>query len=99
VRAVATPSLDGLGPADPRTVSAWRLLGRLGVGGMGVVYLAERNGQRAALKVIHPGLAADPTFVMTEGAVVPMVAHDAGERLGRHSCALVSPELPSTESG
>ena len=35
----------------------------LGAGGMGVVYLAERDGQYAALKVIHARFVSDPVFV------------------------------------
>jgi serine/threonine protein kinase len=38
----------------------FRLLGRLGSGGMGVVYLAAgHNGERTAVKVLHPHLSAD----------------------------------------
>ncbi|WP_322751199.1 MULTISPECIES: serine/threonine-protein kinase, partial [unclassified Frankia] len=40
----------------------WRVLNRLGGGGMGVVFLAERDGHRAALKIIRPELADDPAF-------------------------------------
>lgn len=44
-------------------VGSYRLVKRLGAGGMGVVYLAERADrhfdQRVALKVIHGGLATD----------------------------------------
>ena len=48
---------------DPTTLGRYRLLGRIGAGGMGAVYLAETPGRvRVALKVIHPHLAADHTF-------------------------------------
>lgn len=41
----------------------WKVTGTLGAGGMGVVYNAVReDGQRAALKVVNPGLASDPQF-------------------------------------
>jgi outer membrane protein assembly factor BamB len=48
---------------SPRQVGPYRLLGRLGAGGMGQVFLGEdAAGRRAAVKVVHPGLAHDPRF-------------------------------------
>ncbi|MFE5631672.1 bifunctional serine/threonine-protein kinase/ABC transporter substrate-binding protein [Streptomyces sp. NPDC056543] len=52
-----------LRPADPSTIAGYRLLGRLGAGGMGVVYLARSaGGALAALKLILAEHAADPGF-------------------------------------
>ncbi|WKU05338.1 protein kinase [Micromonospora sp. HUAS LYJ1] len=49
--------------ADPACLGDYQLVGRLGVGGMGVVYLAEDDdGRHAAVKLIQPALAADPEF-------------------------------------
>jgi serine/threonine protein kinase len=52
-----------LGNSDPIVVAAYRLLGVLGHGGMGRVYLGvSREGRRLAIKVIRPELAEDPVF-------------------------------------
>ncbi|MEV4003270.1 serine/threonine-protein kinase, partial [Actinomadura sp. NPDC049753] len=52
-----------LQPGDPVGVGGYRILARLGAGGMGVVYLARSPGGRlAALKLIRPDSAEDPGF-------------------------------------
>ncbi|MFE2874284.1 serine/threonine-protein kinase [Streptomyces roseus] len=48
---------------DPREVGGYRVVARLGAGGMGRVYLAHTPGGRpVALKVVRPELAGDPGF-------------------------------------
>ncbi|MFE9737933.1 protein kinase [Streptomyces sp. NPDC006477] len=48
---------------DPTSVASYRLLARLGSGGMGTVYLARTPGGRTvALKTVHARLATDPAF-------------------------------------
>ncbi|MER7426552.1 serine/threonine-protein kinase [Nonomuraea rubra] len=50
-------------PQDPAKVGPYRIAGRLGAGGMGVVYAGvDAAGQRAAVKLIHHTHAADPEF-------------------------------------
>ncbi|HET6484534.1 MAG TPA: protein kinase [Actinoplanes sp.] len=55
--------METLRSADPVRLGGYRVVGRLGRGGMGVVYLAEnRAGDQVAIKLIHADLAADPEF-------------------------------------
>ncbi|MGY1455481.1 protein kinase domain-containing protein [Streptomyces sp. SS8] len=55
--------MEPLGDGDPRWIGAYRLLGRLGAGGMGRVYLARsERGRTVAVKVVQEELARQPSF-------------------------------------
>ncbi|MFF0642978.1 serine/threonine-protein kinase [Streptomyces tendae] len=55
--------MRGLGDGDPQRIGVYRLLGRLGAGGMGHVYLARSDrGRMAAVKLVREELAALEEF-------------------------------------
>ncbi|MFF9857602.1 MULTISPECIES: protein kinase domain-containing protein [Streptomyces] len=55
--------MSALEPDDPRTVGEYRLLSRLGLGGMGRVFLGRSPGGRlVAVKVVHAELLRRPEF-------------------------------------
>jgi eukaryotic-like serine/threonine-protein kinase len=55
--------LQALQPGDPRAVGPYVLVGQLGSGGMGRVFMGRSMGGRlVAVKVIRSDLAADPDF-------------------------------------
>jgi hypothetical protein len=49
-------------PEDPDQVGGFRVIGRLGAGGFGTVYVAGRGGRLAAVKVMQSRLARDHRF-------------------------------------
>jgi serine/threonine protein kinase len=60
---VTGPRRQRLQPGDPGQIGPFRLLGRLGEGGMGRVFLGESPGGReVAIKVVHPHYASSPDF-------------------------------------
>jgi len=59
---ILPPSFRDLGPSDPRVIGDYALLGRLGTGGMGTAYLAEKAGKLIVVKVLRPDLAENPDF-------------------------------------
>jgi serine/threonine protein kinase len=51
--------MEPLNSKDPKSIGGFTLVGRLGKGGMGVVYLASRKSESVALKVIRDSLLDD----------------------------------------
>ncbi|MGY5104169.1 serine/threonine-protein kinase, partial [Streptomyces sp. 900105245] len=55
--------MEKLGPGDPQRIGAYRLLARLGAGGMGNVYLARSDrGRTVAVKLVREELAEQEEF-------------------------------------
>jgi len=69
----------GLQPGDPQTIGPYRLVGQLGSGGMGRVFLGVSAGGRpVAVKVIRAELVADPEFRMRFGREVASARRVSG---------------------
>lgn len=55
--------MEKLVSGDPQRIGSYRLLGRLGAGGMGRVFLARSDrGRTVAIKLVRPELAAQQQF-------------------------------------
>lgn len=98
--AVPQVACQELNPNEPRTIAGYQLLGRIGAGGMGTVYLARREGAatQVALKTIHPELLDHAELLLRferEVEVLSMVSGaytarvlDAGVDAGRPYLAM-----------
>lgn len=75
--------MEPLKPKDPKQVGDWTLVARLGVGGMGIVYLAARGTQNAALKVIHSHLTDDENWLLRFKREVEVLSRVRGERVAQ----------------
>lgn len=68
-----------LRPGDPEQIGEFRVVGRLGGGGMGTVYLGEApEGRLVAIKVVHEYLATDPEFRRRFGHEVEAASRISG---------------------
>lgn len=73
------PAVAPLSPSDPPKAGPYRLLGRLGAGSMGVVYLGvSRAGRPVAVKVVRADLAEDSHFRQRFAAEVAAARRVAG---------------------
>ncbi|MEV7082063.1 serine/threonine-protein kinase [Streptomyces sp. NPDC093516] len=72
--------MENLRPGDPTQVGDYRLLRRLGAGGMGQVYLGRsQRGRTVAVKLVHPQLAYDAEFRRRFRAEVAAARRVGGE--------------------
>src|SRR5690606_14671777 len=79
-------TVDPLRPGDPREVAGFHVVGRLGAGGMGVVYLADHPEHGpAALKFVRAGgpAVADPAFRARFGREVEAARRVRSPRVAR----------------
>lgn len=85
--------MDALRAGDPDRIGAYRLVGRLGSGGMGQVFLGRSAGGRpVAVKVIRPEYGADAGFRRSFAREV-----EAARRVGGFFTAQVVDADPDAE--
>lgn len=73
-----------LDPSDPQHLGEFVLTGRLGAGGMGVVYLGRAaDGSLVAVKLVRADLAHDPTFRERFRREVEALRRVSGPRVAR----------------
>jgi serine/threonine protein kinase len=76
---VAYDVVGGLKPGDPQLIGPYRLVGQLGSGGMGRVFLGlSAGGRPVAVKVIRAELAADQEFRVRFGREVAAARRVSG---------------------
>lgn len=51
--------VEPLKPTDPRSFGGWKIKGRLGEGGYSTIFLGEKSGELAAVKMIRKELLSD----------------------------------------
>jgi predicted Ser/Thr protein kinase len=79
------PVARPLGPGDPRQIGKFEIIGLLGAGGMGEVYLGAADGRYAAVKLIRPQLVSPERFKreiailyqVPPGVAPQVLAHDS----------------------
>ncbi|MEW2548634.1 serine/threonine-protein kinase [Streptomyces sp. NPDC047002] len=91
--------MEKLAPGDAQSIGSYRLLARLGSGGLGQVYLARAaDGRTVALRLIRRELAAQPAFRAALGQEVAAARRVAGPWAVPLVDADTEAELPWTAS-
>lgn len=89
------PGLSPLRAGDPEQLGPWRLIGRLGSGGMGLVFLGEtKGGVRAAVKTIRPDVADVPQFRSRWESEIEAARRVSSSRVARYISADPSDSVP-----
>ncbi|HSA53016.1 MAG TPA: ABC transporter substrate-binding protein [Yinghuangia sp.] len=85
--------IQALRPGDPDEVGGYRVIARLGTGGMGQVFLGRSaSGRLVAIKVVRPDLSDDPDFRARFRREV-----DASRRVSAfHTAAVVAADAHAT---
>jgi hypothetical protein len=85
--------MDSIQPGDPSRVGSYRVIGRLGAGGMGRVFLGvSPAGRKVAIKLINPEYASSSEFRERFAREI-----DAARRVGGFHAAQVVDADPSAE--
>ena len=94
-QARATRTANGAAPLTGRTISHYRLLEKLGRGGMGVVYKAEdtRLGRLVAMKFLKPPAPSPPQMQGEETPATDPQAVERFKREARAASALSHPNI------
>jgi serine/threonine protein kinase len=87
--------MQPLKSTDPTKLGPYRLAGRLGAGGMGVVYLGvSPTADKFAIKVINPGLVSDDEFRARFAAEVETLKTVTGSRVAQLERANLDDDPP-----
>jgi eukaryotic-like serine/threonine-protein kinase len=84
------PVMLPLGPGDPPQIGKFQIVGLLGAGGMGEVYLGSADGQYAAIKQIRPQLVSPERF-KREITIMHQVPYGIGPQLLAHDTTAARP--------
>ncbi|MEO3814809.1 serine/threonine-protein kinase, partial [Sphaerisporangium sp. B11E5] len=78
------PTIRALGPADPARIASFKVTGRIGEGGHGVVYAAETgSGERVAVKILQRRFWEDDEVRRAFGADLRQAQRVTGPHVAR----------------